>query len=130
VADALLCYLAQLREFSELPPSDDGAIPALGSQSVVVDVRIPAVVTHIDPGWPGFAGMVITEAAPLVAVSTSGKPLASTCCSFVATAAGSSASLKLGGLSKKAAIPSPVVPIHRKPRWMGQPQPWWLTQEP
>jgi hypothetical protein len=28
--------------------SDDGAIPALGSQSVVVDVRIPAAITHIN----------------------------------------------------------------------------------
>jgi glyoxylase-like metal-dependent hydrolase (beta-lactamase superfamily II) len=28
--------------------SDDGAIPALGSQSVVVDVRIPAAMTHIN----------------------------------------------------------------------------------
>jgi hypothetical protein len=27
--------------------SDDGAIPALGSESVVVDVRISAVMTHI-----------------------------------------------------------------------------------
>src|SRR5580700_9524182 len=28
--------------------SDDGAIPALGSQSVVVDVRIPAAMTYIN----------------------------------------------------------------------------------
>jgi len=28
--------------------SDDGAIPALGSQSVVVDVRIPDAITHIN----------------------------------------------------------------------------------
>src|ERR1700729_3040034 len=28
--------------------SDDGAIPALGSQSVVVDVRIPAAISHIN----------------------------------------------------------------------------------
>ena len=28
--------------------SDDGAVPALGSQSVVVDVRIPAAISHID----------------------------------------------------------------------------------
>ena len=27
--------------------SDDGAIPALGSQSVVVDVWIPAAITHM-----------------------------------------------------------------------------------
>ena len=27
---------------------DDEAIPALGSQSVVVDVRIPTVITHIN----------------------------------------------------------------------------------
>src|SRR5271168_70764 len=32
--------------------SDDGAIPALGSQSVVVDVRIPAVITHINHRTP------------------------------------------------------------------------------
>jgi hypothetical protein len=28
--------------------SDDGAITALGSQSVVVDVRLPAAITHIN----------------------------------------------------------------------------------
>jgi hypothetical protein len=28
--------------------SDDGAIPALGGQSVVVDVRIPAAISHIN----------------------------------------------------------------------------------
>src|ERR1700722_14206361 len=28
--------------------SDDGVIPALGSQSVVVDVRIPAGISHIN----------------------------------------------------------------------------------
>jgi hypothetical protein len=32
--------------------SDDGAVPALGSQSVVVDVRIPRDVTHINRGGP------------------------------------------------------------------------------
>src|SRR5580692_6381065 len=32
--------------------SDDGAIPALGSQSVVVDVRIPSAITCIQPHWP------------------------------------------------------------------------------
>src|SRR5580692_1486937 len=31
--------------------SDDGAIPALGSQSVVVDVRISAAITCIQPRW-------------------------------------------------------------------------------
>src|ERR1700721_3763810 len=30
--------------------SDDGAIPALGGQSVVVDVRIPGGITHINRG--------------------------------------------------------------------------------
>src|ERR1700683_3866675 len=30
--------------------SDDGAVPALGSQSVVVDVRIPAAITYITRG--------------------------------------------------------------------------------
>ena len=35
------------REFSAVR-SDDGAIPALGSQSVVVDVRIPAAISHIN----------------------------------------------------------------------------------
>ena len=30
--------------------SDDGAIPALGSQSVVADVRIPRGITHINRG--------------------------------------------------------------------------------
>src|SRR5271169_3514513 len=30
--------------------SDDRAVPALGSQSVVVDVRIPAAITHINRG--------------------------------------------------------------------------------
>src|SRR6266576_7001298 len=28
--------------------SDDGAVPALGSQSVVVDVRIPTAITYIN----------------------------------------------------------------------------------
>ena len=28
--------------------SDDGAVPALGSQSVVVDVRIAATISHIN----------------------------------------------------------------------------------
>ena len=28
--------------------SDDGAVPALGSQSVVVDVRIPAAIIYIN----------------------------------------------------------------------------------
>jgi hypothetical protein len=32
--------------------SDDGAIPELGSQSVVVDVRIPGGITHINRGGP------------------------------------------------------------------------------
>src|SRR5271169_5179285 len=32
--------------------SDDGAIPALGGQSVVVDVRIPAAINCIQPRWP------------------------------------------------------------------------------
>ena len=32
--------------------SDDGAIPALGSQSVVVDVRIPAAISFINGGDP------------------------------------------------------------------------------
>lgn len=32
--------------------SDDGAILALGSQSVLVDVRIPAAITFIDGGGP------------------------------------------------------------------------------
>src|SRR5580692_11413680 len=31
--------------------SDDGAVPALGSQSVVVNVRIPAAITCIQPRW-------------------------------------------------------------------------------
>jgi hypothetical protein len=42
--------------------SDDGAIPALGGQPVMVDVRIPAAASHIDRsaklvtgGTPGFA---------------------------------------------------------------------------
>ena len=34
--------------------SDDGAVPALGSQSVVVDVRIPAAITDINGGGPSL----------------------------------------------------------------------------
>src|SRR5580700_11613686 len=34
--------------------SDDGAIPALGSQSVVVDVRIPWGITHTNRGGPSL----------------------------------------------------------------------------
>ncbi|HXP42628.1 MAG TPA: hypothetical protein VN833_20405, partial [Candidatus Acidoferrales bacterium] len=30
--------------------SDDGAVPTLGSQSVMVDVRIPRGITHINRG--------------------------------------------------------------------------------
>jgi len=30
------------------PGSDDGAVPALGGQSVVADVRIPGGITHIN----------------------------------------------------------------------------------
>src|SRR6202453_2259771 len=40
--------------------SDDGAIPALGSQSVVVDVRIPAAITapvNIDPQFAHLVGI-------------------------------------------------------------------------
>jgi hypothetical protein len=33
---------------------DDGAIPALGSQSVVVDVWIPGGVSHINRRMPMF----------------------------------------------------------------------------
>ena len=49
--------------------SDDGAIPGLGSQSVVVDVRIPAVISHIncrsgDPEtWA--AGQTLSRLFPL-----------------------------------------------------------------
>ena len=50
-------YLAGLRSAAEnrdVRPgavrSDDGAVPALGSQSVVVDVRIPGGITHINRG--------------------------------------------------------------------------------
>src|SRR5580692_6792530 len=35
--------------------SDDGAVPALGSQSVVADVRIPAAIICIQPSWPVLA---------------------------------------------------------------------------
>src|SRR5277367_2435607 len=41
--------------------SDDGAIPALGSQSVVVDVRIPRGITHINRG--GASLRTLQEAA-------------------------------------------------------------------
>ena len=34
--------------------SDDGTVPALGSQSVVVDVRIPAAITDINGGGPSL----------------------------------------------------------------------------
>jgi hypothetical protein len=34
--------------------SDDGAVPGLGSQPVVVDVRIPRGITHIDRGGPSL----------------------------------------------------------------------------
>src|SRR5579862_302631 len=32
--------------------SDDGAVPALGSESVLVDVRIPRGITHVNRGSP------------------------------------------------------------------------------
>ena len=41
--------------------SDDGAVPALGSQSVVVDVRIPRGITHINRG--GASLRTLEEAA-------------------------------------------------------------------
>ena len=41
--------------------SDDGAVPALGSQSVVVDVRIPRDITHINRGGP--SSRTLEEAA-------------------------------------------------------------------
>src|SRR5271155_2904836 len=41
--------------------SDDGAIPGLGSQPVVVDVRIPRGITHINRG--GASLRILEEAA-------------------------------------------------------------------
>jgi hypothetical protein len=41
--------------------SDDGAVPASGSQSVVVDVRIPRGITHINRG--GASLRTLEEAA-------------------------------------------------------------------
>src|SRR5271170_2008552 len=48
--------LRSVAENREIRPgavrSDDRAIPALGSQSVVVDVRIPGGISRIQPRWP------------------------------------------------------------------------------
>src|SRR6202166_2032365 len=50
--------LRSAAENSDIRPgavrSDDGAVSALGSQSVVVDVRIPRGITHINRGGPSL----------------------------------------------------------------------------
>src|ERR1700692_642081 len=55
---ALPAGLRSVAENSDIRPgtvrSDDGAVPALGSQSVVVDVRIPRGITHINRGSPSL----------------------------------------------------------------------------
>ena len=51
--------------------SDDGAVPALGSQSVVVDVRIPAAITHINRvGRPCALWETVRNVGPFQGVST------------------------------------------------------------
>src|ERR1700726_2583046 len=55
---ALPAGLRSVAENRDIRPgavrSDDGAVPALGSQSVVVDVRIPRGITHINRGGPSL----------------------------------------------------------------------------